>query len=490
MKRLPGLLCAALLAAAYASTLHWLGDRWLAAGSPYAHGPVVAAVAGFFAVRRLRGLASDGRTRAGLPLLAAGFSLHLAGLLARIDSVSGFSLLLLLPGLAGALRGRRALRESLAPVLFLAFAIPIPIKFVADLSFHLKEGSASAAVAATNLLGLGVERTGPSLRLRDGPTLVVGEACSGLRSLLGFGTLAYAYGFLFTRRRPGAASALLLLAAPLAFLANTVRLGLLIVAARFFGAESLRGIAHEAAALPLYLGAFGLLVLLDRKVLPGTAPPPPSPPAAGGLPPSAGRARALVAAGSILSIALQLSRAGPPPAPAPLAAVVPRELAGSVARDLPVTERMIALLETRDVVYRVYEKEGEPAVTVALIRGAGQRKAAHPPEVCYLGSGFDLLDRGTLRVGATPPLEARTLSASGPGGRLLCAYFYLSGGRATSSYLRHQWDFLLDAFSGGGGRSLLVRLDTFLGRGETEDAARDRLQALATALLPFLLPSP
>ncbi|MGH7149740.1 MAG: exosortase-associated EpsI family protein, partial [Planctomycetota bacterium] len=84
----------------------------------------------------------------------------------------------------------------------------------------------------------------------------------------------------------------------------------------------------------------------------------------------------------------------------------------------------------------------------------------------------------------------RTLTATGPGGRLLCAYFYLSGRRATASYLRHQWDFLLDAFSGGGGRSLLVRLDTFVERGEGEEPAQARLRSLGTALLPILLPNP
>ena len=491
MNRAVVLLSGLLLAGAYTPTLYWLFDRWLAADSPYAHGPVVAAAAAFLALRRIREAPPGPRGKASLPLLAGGLLLHLAGLLGRVDSISGFSLLLVLPGLAGSLRGRAALRLALPPLLFLVFAIPIPLKFVSDLSFHLKEASAAAAVAVANFFGLGVERSGPWLRLPGGTTLVVGEACSGLRSLLAFGTLAYAYAFLFARRRALPALGVLLLSAPLSFLANAVRLLGILFYSRAFGTRHLGGFAHEAAALPLYLGAFALLVFLDRRLFGAALPPPPPPPEPGASPPRAAPTVSFVALGSALAILLQLSRGSPPPAMTPLEATVPRVLAGWSARDLEVTERMFAFLETRDVVYRRYEKEEEPPVTVALIRGAGRRKAAHPPEVCYVGSGFDILDRGSLPLGeGTFELEARTLSATGPGGRLLCAYFYLSGRRATASYLRHQWDFLLDAFSGGGGRSLLVRLDTFVERGETEESARDRLRALGGELLPILLPRP
>ncbi len=484
-------LWAGLLAGAYAPTLYWLFDRWLAADSPYAHGPVVAAAAGFLAARRIREAPPEPRGKAALPLLAAGHIHHLVGLLGRVDSISGFSLLLVLPGLAGSLRGRAALRGSLPPLLFLVFAIPIPIKFVSDLSFHLKEASAAAAVVAANLLGLGVQRSGPWLRLPGGTTLAVGDACSGLRSLLAFGTLAYAYGFLFARRRFLPALGVLLLSAPLSFLANAVRLLGILLYARSFGTRHLEGFAHEAAALPLYLGAFALLVVLDRRLFGSTVPPPAPAPTSDASPPRRAPALSLLAVASTLAILLQLSRGSPPPALTPLEATVPRALAGWNARDLEVTERMITFLETRDVVYRRYEKEEEPPVTVALIRGAGRRKAAHPPEVCYAGSGFDILDRGSLHLAdGNFDLEARTLSATGPGGRLLCAYYYLSGRRATASYLRHQWDFLLDAFSGGGGRSLLVRLDTFVERGETEESARERLRALGGELLPILLPRP
>jgi len=487
-----GIVAAAVFAVSYSPTFTWAFDRWFAEGSTYGHGPLVAAIALVAAARGFRsGARSCGeRSRFGISLLLAGLGIHMAGLFFRIDSLSGFSFPLALLGACGALGGRDASARARPWIGFLLFAIPLPLKVLYDLSFFLKERSTDVAVVLAKTLGTGLVRDGASLHLGAGETLVVGDACSGIRSLVAFAALAYFYAFFIVRRSFLHRLALVSLAVPAAFLSNALRLLGIVLAAKALGTQRIEGLVHEIAAIPLYLGAFaGLLVLGGR--LPGRAPKAadPQPGAPGPYRPRLGRSLAPLGIFLAASVGLFLPRLFETPRRTTLDRVVPREIGGLVGRDLLLTEREIALLGTRDVLYRRYEaREPDPAaIQLAVVRGAGERHVVHPPDACYVGSGYDIVGRGESVVeSAEGPLPLGRLTGFRAGEKVICTYTYLSGRRVTASYFRHQIDYLLDALRGGGGRSVLLRVDMALAPEENPREAEARLEAFAATVLDSL----
>ncbi len=215
------------LLVAYAPTLAWCVERWNAPTQYFAHGWLVPLVAAAVVWTRRR----HWRTAPAIPdrravwLLAPGLLLHAFGLLLMVDSWSAASLVLTVPGAVWLCLGRARLR-GLWPVVWLVlFFVPMPIFVEGRLAFSLKEIAVAQGANLANLLGADVVRAGDSLLPRGATQgLYVADACGGLRSLLSMTMLAWCLAF-FTgppawRRRV----LLLVAAAPIAVLANVVRM--------------------------------------------------------------------------------------------------------------------------------------------------------------------------------------------------------------------------------------------------------------------------
>jgi EpsI family protein len=128
------------------------------------------------------------------------------------------------------------------------------------------------------------------------------------------------------------------------------------------------------------------------------------------------------------------SRLSAPPAPTRLAGV----WTGTV---LPNDPRTLALLETDDVTLVEYRLAKEPPVWLVRVGGFGTRAAFHPPEICYVGSDFEVLERGprTVFVNGEPRTVMRLVLAQG-GHRREAWYWFTAGTRATPHYwLQQAW---------------------------------------------------
>ncbi|MCI0557265.1 MAG: EpsI family protein, partial [Nitrososphaera sp.] len=67
-------------------------------------------------------------------------------------------------------------------------------------------------------------------------------------------------------------------------------------------------------------------------------------------------------------------------------------------KPLEVEKRAFSILETDDVSLTEYRLGKEVPVWMARVGGLDNRAAFHPPELCYIGSHFEILERKPMKV--------------------------------------------------------------------------------------------
>jgi len=253
-----------LLVAIYAPTFISLSERFLATDSYYSHGFLVPLVSAYLIWRkrkRLKELLPAQPCKSGLVLLAGGLLLHLISTVLKINFGSYFSLLIVLVGLALYLFGKTITRELLFPLAFLIFMLPLPSVIIIAVSFKMKLIAAQLASLAVNLMGIPTTRGGSTIYL-PGSFLLVGDPCSGLRSLISL----LALGALFTQFISGGLSrkiTLFLSSIPLALISNVLRIILLLLVTHIYGKKVALGFFHDFSGMLVFVFAFiGLAIVM------------------------------------------------------------------------------------------------------------------------------------------------------------------------------------------------------------------------------------
>jgi EpsI family protein len=488
---------AAALAVLYAGTAEWAAIRYAEADSFYSHGFLVWPVVVFLYVRVYRSVRSrrmDATPRGiGFLPLGAGLALLLASHLQALHVTAGLSLL---PVLAGGLLlfgGRRAFAAGRFPLLFALSGIPLPLYLLADATLRMKLFAAESAAHVLSLLGIESQVAGSILVVR-GAELLVGDPCSGLRSLIALLSIGALFSHL-SGLPPLRRLMLFVLSAPFALASNVFRIAVLGGVAGLVSEGAARA-AHDTSGILVYVMALGLLALAARLLRIGarplgahlsTAPAPAKAPIGSfSLVPSA--ASVLILLSLFPSLRLERREAG---APVHLdLALLPSQIGPWEGDDVPVTARTRELLGTDHVLIRRYRhgEDGRDAF-VCVVFSADDRKAVHPPEVCYRGGGGEVLARATVAIGdAEGSFDANAILVSEQGGavREVVLYWYRFGDEFSPSYLTQQWRLALDAFLGREGSAALVRLSAVVEPGDDENAVAHRLSELASAMLPSL----
>ena len=182
-----------------------------------------------------------------------------------------------------------------------------------------------------------------------------------------------------------------------------------------------------------------------------------------------------------LGLATCLLWVKPPAANATLkTASASREIGLWVGRPLPVADRAQEVLETDDIALMEYRLGAEPPVWLAQIAGFGNRAAFHPPELCYIGSHFEVLERGPISVmvnGQPRPLM-RLVIGQGGRKRFEAWYWFTANGRVTPSYYQQQAWLFMNAINRQPMSGTLVRISTPL---NNPASAHRRLLAFMTS---------
>jgi exosortase len=263
---------------AYWPTLRAMADRW-SHDPQYSHGylvPVFALIVLWF--RGDRRPVSLATSWWGLPILAAGVLLRLAGARYYVEWLDAVSLLPTLTGACLLLAGWPALRWAWPAIAFLIFMIPLPYQVEVALAHPLQRLATAWSTYALQTLGLPALAEG-NIIVIDEVRLGVLEACSGLGMLATFAALSTAVAFVI--RRPWPEKAVILLSAvPVALFANVARITLTGVLHRTVGSVLANVVFHDLAGwlmMPLALGLLWLELIVLARLFVAAEPAGPIP---------------------------------------------------------------------------------------------------------------------------------------------------------------------------------------------------------------------
>ncbi len=227
----------------------------------YSHGPLIPIVSLYLLWRRKNQLKySDSEFNYGIMALVLGLTVYGTGILYKSLFISAVSFIIVLSGLILSFYGKKVLGQLLFPISFLIFMMPLP--YMDYVSFQMQSITAQSSAAILHLLGIPVTTTASQIRLEN-TLFVIGEPCSGLRtliSLLAVSTVfAYAVEGQLNRK-----IILTLSALPIAAAANILRVSSILLIANYQGKEAAMQYYHDLSSILMFLIAVILLILVGR----------------------------------------------------------------------------------------------------------------------------------------------------------------------------------------------------------------------------------
>ena len=130
--------------------------------------------------------------------------------------------------------------------------------------------------------------------------------------------------------------------------------------------------------------------------------------------------------------------------------------------DLPITKDEFAILETKNAFVRLYTNSVDKTkVYLYLVYSQTNRKVAHPPEICYTGSGLSIIED----VHDTIPVQYKNLTIQANRLRMskgnftqIAYYWFKVGDRFTPNYWKQQILIVFYTLLGRHPSSALVRV--------------------------------
>ncbi|MBX2857270.1 MAG: VPLPA-CTERM-specific exosortase XrtD [Cellvibrionaceae bacterium] len=196
----------------------------------------------------------------GVAILVLAFLLFIPSILADLDKVKAYSLLLAILGLVMAIGGPALVRACGFPFVLLLLAIPLPYLLTKLLTIELQFISSDIGVAFIRLIGMPVLQEGNIIDLGHFQMLVE-EACSGLRYLFPLLSISVALSYFF-RAPVWMKIVLVASAAPITILMNSVRIAITAVIIDIFGAQAAEGFMHAFEGWIFFVAAFALLIIV------------------------------------------------------------------------------------------------------------------------------------------------------------------------------------------------------------------------------------
>ncbi len=243
----------------YYKTFIWMEDRWGKPGSYYSHGYLIPFITAFLIWRARKCFTgvNYGSSILGIVLFSTGIFIQIVSTFMRINFTSAFSFILVLLGIVFYLFGKEAGKKLLFPILFLIHMIPLPLSAIAELSLNLKLFAAECAMSIIHVIGIPVVQDGSKIFFSD-CSLVVGDICSGLKSLIALIAIGTLYAHM-SGVSNYAKTILFFASAPAAVIANIIRILILCLVANNWGSDIATGLVHDITGIIIFGIAFILL---------------------------------------------------------------------------------------------------------------------------------------------------------------------------------------------------------------------------------------
>jgi exosortase B len=235
-----------------------------------AHGPMVLAVVAWAFWQKRRALVEQ----TSKAMVLSGSFVFLVGLVCYVIGRSQDVLFLevgsqipVLTGLLLVLRGGQSVKALWFALLFIFFMVPIPSFILDALTGPLKRTVSEVVEYVLYWAAYPIARRGVVLSVGQ-YQLLVADACSGLSSIITLSAMGLLYVYVM-RRQSWLRNAILLLAIwPTAFVANVVRVLVLVLITYHFGDEAGQGFLHGFAGVLLFVVGLLLLIGLDAVLEP------------------------------------------------------------------------------------------------------------------------------------------------------------------------------------------------------------------------------
>lgn len=161
----------------------------------------------------------------------------------------------------------------------------------------------------------------------------------------------------------------------------------------------------------------------------------------------------------------------------------PASIGDWVSTDVPISETVYRILETRNLFIRDYKNAGGESVYLYIVYSEDNRKVSHPPEVCLMGGGLTIIEKTPVPI--TNSIRATKLLVEKADSREVVVYWYKAGPLYTDSYLKQQLKIVTDRVFGRRTPGALVRLSTAV-KGNDQEAALKLLEAFSVRIEPLL----
>jgi len=253
-----------LFCIAYWPTFVWLWERATAADSYYSHALLVPFLSAYLVWRRkesVRKLQWQ-PSAMGFVLILSALAVHVLSMLLDVYFTSGFSILVLIFGLSLYLFGYRITRELLFPLGFLVFMFPLPGAALDAVGVPMKLFVTTSGARIVELLGIPVIQEGFQLHFPSA-SLVIGNPCSGLRSLISLLALGSLYAY-FLAAPLRVVAPILLASIPIALFSNIVRVVMLSLITYRYGSDAASGSLHDVSGIAVFVLALVLLLATGK----------------------------------------------------------------------------------------------------------------------------------------------------------------------------------------------------------------------------------
>lgn len=246
---------------AYWPTFRWMESQWRTEPD-YSHGYLIIPLSLVLLYRRrdLMPNSSPCLGWGGLSLLVFVVVFRIAGRLAYMDFLDGWTLVPWFAGLVWLFCGRKMLWWSLPSIAFLLLLTPMPYRVESLLSFKLQGVSTLLSSIALRTMGFPAITEGNTIWLGD-QHLLVEEACSGLRIFMGMVAMGFFFAAL-TRRSWIDRAIILACSAPIAIIANALRVTGTGMAYHWLDAERAHKAHDNLGVVMIFVGA-GMLFAIS-----------------------------------------------------------------------------------------------------------------------------------------------------------------------------------------------------------------------------------